>query len=221
VTGRLIAGLALIALGALFLLGELDVVEDPGAVVAAWWPMVLVGVGIGLVAEQRRLGAGPLLFIGIGAVLLAATTGAVPLEARIVWPLLLVAAGAWLLFHAGTWRRKDNKVSDARVAATAIFGDRNLRSADAAFEQASLTAIFGDIDLDLRDAKPGEGMTVDLTVIFGDVDVIAPADWRVVLATSSLLADVKHRPPPQPPAADAPLLRVRGLTLLGDVKVQQ
>ena len=68
---------------------------------AAWRPVVFVAIGVGLAVEQRRLGAGPLLFVGIGALLLAGTTEVVALEARIVWPLALVAAGVWLLVHAG------------------------------------------------------------------------------------------------------------------------
>ena len=217
--GRVVAGLALVAVGVVFLLGEVGVVDAPGALVGSWWPLVFVAIGVALAVEQRRLGTGPLVFLVLGVVLLAATTDVVALDARIVWPVVLIAVGAWLLVRPGS--RRSQEVEDARISATAMFEDRAVRAAAVELEQVSLTSVFGDVDLDLRDAKPSEDMTVDVTVLFGDVDVTVPADWRVVLAASSVFADVEHRPPPHPAEADAPLLRVRGFSIFGDVTVRQ
>jgi hypothetical protein len=64
-------------------------------------------------------------------------------------------------------------------------------------------------------------MAVDVTGIFGDIDVSVPATWRVELTASGLFTDIEHRPPSQPPAADAPTLTVRGLSIFSDVTVRQ
>jgi predicted membrane protein len=220
-TGRLVTGLVLIALGVVFLLGSLDVIDQPGAVVASWWPLVLVALGVGLAIEQRRIGAGPLLFAAVGVVLLAATTDVVALQARVVWPVVLIAVGAWLILQP-VLRRTSGEGSDAvRPALTAVFGDRKLRSRARGFEAATITTLFGDVDLDLREVEPAAPMTVDITGIFGDIDVLAPAGWRVELTTGGLFSDIEHHPPPQTPPTDAPHLRVRGFSLFGDVRVAQ
>lgn len=219
--GRLIAGIALVAVGVLFLLGEFQIIDRPGAILGAWWPLVFVAIGVGLAIEQRRLGAGPLIFAGIGLLLLTATTDVVALDARIVWPVVLIAVGGWLLIRPGGTGSKDEELDESRISVTAVFEDRAVRSAAITLEGASLTSVFGDVDLDLRDAEAGEDMTIDVTVIFGDVDVTVPADWRVVVAASSLFADIEHRPPQQPADPDAPLLRVRGFSVFGDVKIRQ
>lgn len=216
---RWVAGLTLVAIGAVFLLGELGVVDEPGALVGAWWPLVVVAVGVGLLVEQRRLGAGPAIFLGAGLLLLTATTDVVALDAAVVWPVVLIAIGAWLLLRPRPGRRQ--RPSSSRGDVTAVFEDRTLRRPAGPFERAAVTSVFGDVDLDLRDAEPTEGMVVDLTVIFGDVDVTVPGDWRVVMAASGVFADVEHRPPPQPADAGAPLLEVRGFSVFGDVTVRQ
>ena len=215
---RWVAGLALVAIGAVFLLGELGVVDEPGALVGAWWPLVFVAIGVGLLLEQRRLGAGPVVFLGLGALLLVITTDVVAVGAAVVWPLVLIAVGAWLLLRP---RGGGRETPSARGDVTAVFEDRTVRHPAGPFERAAVTSIFGDVDLDLRDAGPTEGMVVDLTVIFGDVDVTAPADWRVVMGASGVFADVEHRPPPAAAAPEAPLLEVRGFSVFGDVNVRQ
>lgn len=219
--GRLVPGLTMIALGVVFLLGALDVIEDPGAIVGAWWPIVFVAIGAALAVEQRRLGAGPLVFGGLGILLLAATTDVVALDGRILWPLALVGAGVWLLLRPRVSGAKGPRVEDPRVGVTAIFGDRKVRSAAVPLEHAALTSIFGDVDFDLREAEAGEDMAVDVTVIFGDVDVTVPPDWRVEMGANALFGDIDHRPPPRPATAEAPLLRFRGFVLFGDVTVRQ
>jgi predicted membrane protein len=216
--GRLVAGLALLAIGTVFLLYEAGAIDEPGRVIGSWWPAVFVVIGVALAVEQRRFGTGPLFFVALGVVLLAATTDIVGLEVRVVWPAVLIVIGAWLLLPGS---RGTRSIEDSRMAITAVFEDRKVRTAAITFEQATVTTIFGDVDLDLRDTLPGGDMTVDITVICGDVDVMVPKGWRVVMAASSVFADIDHLPAPQPVDADSPVLRVRGFSIFGDVKVRQ
>jgi hypothetical protein len=220
-TGRFVAGLALVALGVVFLLGELGVLAAPGAVVGAWWPVVFLALGVGLALEQRRLGIGPLVFLALGLVLLSLTTDLVALDARIVWPVVVIAVGLWLILRPAGRQRPGPEHDAPHLNLTAVFDDRKLRSSADDFRGAALTSIFGDVDLDLRDAAPGADMTVDVTSIYGEIDVTAPSDWQVELSASGLFSDIEHRPPPQPAPRDAPTLTVRGFSLFGDVTVRQ
>src|SRR5690606_2986764 len=72
-TARIVPGVALIAVGVLFLLGALDVVDRPARLLGAWWPLVFVLVGALLALERRRVGVGALVFVALGAGLLIIT----------------------------------------------------------------------------------------------------------------------------------------------------
>lgn len=219
-SGRLVMGITLMAVGVLFLLGALGVVDGPGAILRAWWPLVFVLLGAALAFEQRRVRYGPLLFVVLGLVLLAATTDVVPLDARAVWPLALIVAGGWLLL-----RPRDGagrvRVDGSTIEVTSVFGDRTVHGDAVPLERASLNSVFGDLDVNLSASQATDDMAVDIAVLFGDVDLAVPASWRIALSPTSVVGDVKHLPPPQAATADAPLVRVRGFTVFGDITVRQ
>lgn len=217
-TARVVPGAALVAIGVLFLLGALGVIREPGQVLGAWWPLVFVFIGASLAVEQRRVGVGPLLFLALGAALLVATTDLV--DARLVWPVVLIAVGGWLLL-GHRWRPGRIQVEESTVEVTSLFGDRHVRGGPGPLEHASLTSLFGDLDVDLTSTRAEDDMAVDVGVVFGDVELAVPAAWRVSLSPTSLFGDVKHLRAAENLPDDAPLLRVRGFTLFGDITVRQ
>jgi lia operon protein LiaF len=94
-----IAGILLIALGALFVAGTLGAF-DVGRLIRRWWPAVLVLVGLErlLLAAHHRVGG--ITLVAMGAYLLAFSLGLLPWEwAGRFWPLALIALGAWLLLR--------------------------------------------------------------------------------------------------------------------------
>jgi len=91
-----IAGLLLIALGALFLAGTLGAI-DVGLLIRRWWPLVLILVGAErlLLAPHHRTGG--LTLVGIGAALLVFSLGVLPWDwIGRLWPVLLIGFGLWL-----------------------------------------------------------------------------------------------------------------------------
>jgi lia operon protein LiaF len=46
------AAIILIALGALFLLANLGVIPNLGALIAKWWPLILIAVGASLLLRR-------------------------------------------------------------------------------------------------------------------------------------------------------------------------
>jgi hypothetical protein len=49
----ILAPLIFIALGVLFLLHNFNLVPNLGQLVAKWWPLILIGVGVGLLLKRR------------------------------------------------------------------------------------------------------------------------------------------------------------------------
>ena len=83
----------------------------------------------------------------------------------------------------------------------------------------TVTVIVGAGTLDLREARlPGDVMELELYVILGGLEIIVPPSMRVEWAGTSIAgACVEGTPAPEPPPADAPVLRLTGLIILGAV----
>jgi hypothetical protein len=97
--GRLVFGVALVLLGGYFLFDQLGMVELD--LPWRWWPLILVAMGLARVAspgdEGRR---GGVWLIVIGLWLLANFHGWAGLTWESSWPLLLVAAGAMIVWRS-------------------------------------------------------------------------------------------------------------------------
>jgi hypothetical protein len=95
----LVGGLILIGLGVIFLLDNLNLV--PGGV-SDWWPVLVIGAGIALLAQsfrQRRSGGlvGGTMLLGLGGYWLLANLGRV--SDNLFLPVLFISLGAGLLLR--------------------------------------------------------------------------------------------------------------------------
>ncbi len=210
---QLVFGLAFILIGVLLLLDRAGLAST-WVVVARWWPVVVVLAGLAQLVTRPRntVGGGLLLLIGGG--LLLWTLGVVD-SIAVIWPLLLIGLGLWLL--AG--RRRRGQIVGTPLDVSAVFDDRSFTLDRGPFNGGSVTTVFGDLELDLRPGslEPG-GATLEVTTIVGDVELRVPPGWRVSASGPELLGDVTVTGVSDD--ADAPTLRLRVLTLLGDVDVK-
>lgn len=226
-TRGLVLGSALIGIGLLFLLEETDAINDAGAIIADWWPViVLVAAAEHLLDRDRPVGGG-LLLAAVGAVLLAITTDLVGAPVwSLVWPVVLILVGVWLLarprppgLHAVTHTARDGQTPEASVRATAFFSSRRVVSTARPLAGGAVTALFGAVDLDLTGASIEDGATIEAAAIFGGVDITVPHGWRVVVDGPAIFGGTDNTvPPPTDPAA--PTLRVDATALFGGIEVR-
>jgi len=94
--GTLFWGITLIAIGILFLLERMDML-DLHDVLHTYWPLFIVLIGISNVV-CRSLWRG-LWFIGIGVWMQIITLGLFGLTFSNSWPLLLIVVGAGMVFR--------------------------------------------------------------------------------------------------------------------------
>jgi predicted membrane protein len=220
--GRLLVGAVLVALGVVFLLDQLHVV-DAGRLIGAYWPAAIVAAGVLQLVIARRAFAGGLITIVIGLVLLAATLDLLgPNVWRVFWPLVLIAVGLAIL--GGILTRGRFQDADQRdvIRAMAVFGGQRIFARSAAFRAGSLTALFGSVTLDLSEAQLApEGAVVDTMAAFGGIDVLVPAGWRVSVGGVPIFGgfDDKTRGAGVE-MASGPELRVKGTALFGGVAVK-
>jgi hypothetical protein len=211
---QLVVGTALIVLGGLLFADQAELVDAWGLVLA-WWPLLLVASGLAQLVTRPRNVVGGLVMTAIGGLLLLWTVGPVA-SIALLWPALLIGVGAWLLLgRIGTGQHGAGPAMDV----SALFADRQLTALAGPFPGGSLTTLVGDLGVDLRRTTLSDTVTLQVTTILGDVDLEVPPTWKVEASGPELLGDVVVRPEVgRHPHPDG-VLRLRVLTLLGDVTV--
>lgn len=213
--GRILWGLVLLALGGVLLADQLGGAEA-GAVIATWWPAVILAAGVLRLVDRPRdmSGAGVLLIVG--AVLLVWRLGWFDLT--VVIPVALIAGGLWVLVR----RPRDAGAAlggDRPLDLVAVFGARDVRVTGDRFTGGKATAVFGGVELDLRGALLGtEGARLELVAVLGGVDVVLPLGWDVRISGPAILGGTDDRT--LPAAAGAPRLEVAATAVLGGVTVK-
>jgi hypothetical protein len=95
-TAAMIPGIILVAIGALFLLGNLHIVH-----VSTWfayWPVILIAIGLVKLVDSTHTGghiAGGVL-MAVGGIFLADNLGYIRIDQ--MWPLILIAIGLFMLW---------------------------------------------------------------------------------------------------------------------------
>lgn len=217
--GRAVIGTVLVGLGTVFLLDGGGVL-DAGATLGDWWPMGVVLLGAFQIASER--GVGPVsgaLLVG-GLALLGATTGLFgTVDWAIVWPVVLILAGAGLLLGWG--RQRMGAVDEAEVSGMAVLASTRVATRSEAFRRAAVTAVLGGMTLDLSKAIPvPEGARVSATVVLGGIDVIVPAGWSVSIKGLPLFGGWDDTTARTSAGPEAPKLEIQALVVFGGLEVK-
>lgn len=198
----ILLGLVVIALGIVWLLRNLGVVEvDIGDLFATYWPVLLLVWGIDALvsamsspARQERRPAGVLsgtgllglILIVLGLVILGRNMGLywVDLSAlwRVFWPAVIILLG-WGLIRGASGRGGTH---------WAVMSGIELKNRGWRLEDGNYIAFMGGADLDLTCADIPERETLlNLTAVMGGIDVKVPADLEVECEGTAILGGVK------------------------------
>lgn len=190
-SGRFIVGLAILAAGIIILLGNLEVLRDPGQYLA-YWPVVLIALGVLWIAGAMQASSGSPSWSGLitggfvlflGVVYLGRNLDLFHFQMRhvwrMVWPALLILVGITLLRGraAGPGGRT------AFMGAVEMGGSERWK-----LQGGSYTAMMGSVEMDLRAAEIPDGETLlDLTAIMGSIEIKVPRDVSIVGEGSAVL----------------------------------
>jgi hypothetical protein len=221
-TGRLVFGLALVALGLLWTLQNLDV---PGAnEVLRWWPALLLVYGFvrftGL-DGTRRVGSG-VLFMLVGGWMLAREFGLVHFSIFRLWPVWLIVVGAMLVWRSTQGPLSGHDASDrSNYPRPFAFMGGNARKVDSQdLVGLEATAVMGGVEADLTGARPrGREVVAEVFAWWGGIELIVPEEWQVASEVTPLMGGVEDstRFAGGEPATT---LVVRGLVVMGGVEIK-
>ena len=101
-----------------------------------------------------------------------------------------------------------------------VFGDITRTGPWPAQRRLSPVAVFGDIDLDLRHfATPAGELAITAVAPFGNIDVLVPDGVHVDVGGFTVFGSKKIAVDNDTPNESAAVIRVRGFSLFGSVKV--
>ena len=239
------AGVALVSLGVLYLLDGLNVVEAR-VFMRTYWPALIVAFGAARVVSgrggERVIGGGAMAF---GGVLLA--NRVLGWDVRVwslLWPSVLIALGAYILFHAyrpapivaasdaafgaadATDADETPSSGDDRVDTTstirefAVMAHIDRRNVSQTFRGGQITAVMGGIEIDLRECRMAANEAIiDMSIVMGGVELRIPRDWTVESRLSLVLAGLDDGSSP-PVDESTKRLIIQGKAFMGGVEIR-
>ena len=228
---RMVLGILVAALGAIFLADNLGLVESHD-LLRRFWPAAFVTMGAIMLLQPHAKGSSRnwgWLPVIAGVWIFAHQEGWVEVE---VWDLFFPGAlllfGGHLVWRAVSAPRAPVSDSadepDAYVRSFAVMAGNEVRSTSSVFRGGDLGAFMGGVVLDLRGAKlEGDRATIDAVGMWAGIEIKVPEDWRVVSEVMPLMGafEDKTKPATQPSdPATAKTLIVRGVVVMGAIEVK-
>jgi predicted membrane protein len=225
-TSQIVLGLFVIAIGLLFLLDNLGILDMHRAF--SFWPLAFIVVGTVKLCDTQTRG-GQLIggaLISIGVLLMLDRMDVIDFSIRTVWPVLLIGFGAFTLYKAITGPRvaADGKSGHGTVGDSdiidciAIMGGFERRVTTPNFRGGEVTAVMGGCDLDMRNSSIQGEAVINVFAFWGGVTIKCPPDWTVVLQGTPIMGgfDEKTVAPPD----GSKRLVIRGYAIMGGVEVR-
>lgn len=217
---QLIIGFAIAAMGVLFTLDNLNMLESEP--ILRWWPALVVLIGVrklmGYRSRPQMLTGG--LITAAGALLLLANLDLINFSIWQLWPLQLVFLGAWLVLRGTQRAREGNAPADPADYANAVvmMGGVVRKMNSGQFRGGEVTAFMGGVELDLRNARAAsDTIVIDVLAWWGGIELWVPPDWKVTSEVMPIMAGYEDKTKPQSDAKTH--LIVRGVVVMGGIEV--
>jgi predicted membrane protein len=220
ITPRLIVGLGILTLGTLWTLDNLNILESEE--ITAWWPLILITIGIVQLVNRHANRVGPALLIFVGAMLLASSLGYIDFDLGDLIPFGIALFGGKLVWDALARRSARPALAHdaSTVHAFAVMAGvkRHLSRRD--FRGGDLSAIMGGVELDLRNAQilPGEEVVIDTLAIMGGIEIFVPREWRIASDVLPLMGGFEDNT--SPTSETGATLTIRGTVIMGAIEIK-
>ncbi|MEU6136961.1 DUF1707 domain-containing protein [Nocardioides sp. NPDC047086] len=113
---------------------------------------------------------------------------------------------------------------EANDSASAFLSNVERKGVWVVPQHLSVNAVLGDANIDLREAHySAREVVINATSVLGSVKVTVPPHVHVIVEGNGVLGDFKEpsEKVPEVLTADSPVVRVRGIAVLGDVTVKR
>lgn len=234
VTSQVLMGVLVIAVGLLFMLDNLNIIDAHDAL--AFWPLVFIFAGVAKLLDTSSPNGYlvGLAGIGVGVIMILHRLGIIYFSWRAAWPLILIAVGLLVVYRGMSGQRTarlgmavaegDDKLQGApdtgsqTVDVTAVLGGFERRVHTQDFRGGEVTAVMGGCALDLRGASMRGEATIHVFAFWGGVTLKVPPDWTIVLEGTPIMGGFEEKT--IAPPDNSKRLIVRGYAIMGGVEVR-
>jgi predicted membrane protein len=227
-SGPPVAGLLLILLGVLFLADQFSFLNF-GRIVATWWPVVLILIGLSHLAQPGRPHGSGIVLVLLGGAFLLATLG-ITSWAWIgrLWPVALILVGISMVL--ATQSSRSRTVHEEALGTTATVPPAETDHVNAYFTSIErvvssqswagigVSIFCGSVLLDLRQARLAPtGATIRVSITFGSMTVRVPPGWKVESRSAPIIGSLmdKRRTGVAAPQTEPTLLIIGGVAFGG------
>ena len=216
---RTIIGLLIVAVGASFLLTNLNILPfDVG--IAQWWPLFIVAGGVVMLLSEVRNYLWALLVIGLGALLQLKQFGIVDVNPwQLFWPAIIIVLGVSVMTSRGSSRGKI--AASDREDVMAILSGSEVRVESKDFKGSRVTSICGGAMIDLRKAVIKKEATIDVFAFWGGIEIIVPEHVMVKNNTSVIMGGVEQQAGGDAVKEGGPILYVTGDVVMSGVEIKR
>ncbi len=216
---RTIIGLLIVAVGASFLLTNLDILPfDVG--IAQWWPLFIVAGGVVMLLSDVRNYLWALLVIGLGVLFQLKQFGIVDVNPwQLFWPAIIIVLGVSVMTSRGSSRGKIAASDREDVMAILSGSEARVESKD--FKGSRVTSICGGAMIDLRKAVIKKEATIDVFAFWGGIEIIVPEHVMVKNNTSAIMGGVEQQAGGDAVKEGSPILYITGDVVMSGVEVKR
>lgn len=210
---RALFGAIIVLLGVGFLLQQLNI---PWAnhLMDAWWPFVIIAVGLAMWNGNRRHWFGPMIVVLVGIILYVDQLNVLKQSAwSLFWPVVVILVGGRILLGR-QFTAHQMKLETGSADATAIFSGVERRVVGP-FARADVSAWFGGVKLDLRDAQFADQSQLNISTGFGGVEIMLPRSVRVVTHVTPIMGGAEDKTTPDGGATKT--LTITGSAMFGGI----
>lgn len=210
---RIFLGFLLVIVGALFLMDNLNYLYFDIPHVIFSLPAIMIIVGVLLLINSEKKGAG-VIFIVIGGIwLLPRIFPWISINGGVIISVLIIALGIYILTKRRNYHgynhsfNKGEKPDQQQTSYTtgfsedtdkiddvAIFGGGHKFISSNNFQGGNITAIFGGSEIDMTRCKLAPGKHIlEVTALFGGTTLIVPKEWNIIINVLPLFGGFSHK----------------------------
>lgn len=219
-------GVALVIIGALFLLENMGLIPFELRHYIFRWQGILIIIGsIILISDPRKPAGWILISIG-GFFLLPEILDLHWFRFRVYWPILLIIFGFIYIIRQRSQESPMGERPDGSadfLDDTNVFGGGDVTITSANFKGGKVTAVFGGSNYYFDSAKLSDGNNVlDLFYMFGGGTFYVPSDWTVKVDVTSVFGGFsdKRRTNIENTTDPTKVLYVKGFVLFGGGEIK-
>lgn len=235
--GRFWLGILLVALGALFIADNFNILPYDIIDEIFRWQFILIIVGFIILFTSKDNFLGFIL-IGIGGLFLMREYFDYSISDLIsdYWPVALIIMGLYILSKRSSHGKKnshpdgeakpgldEDKLHLDTIDFFEIFSGGVRKISSNNFRGGKITSIFAGPEVDFYDCKLAEGTNIlEVGAIFGGIELVIPNDWNVIINVTAIFGgiDDKRKYISKSEASSKGTLIIKGFVLFGGGEIK-